>query len=88
MNSKFCQVHQNDRFWETVQQIDMRPVTRQFAKKLEQVVVTEESCRKEEMWISFIQELQGCSICSDHAAYVYHITKCLPQNLYHLSSCI
>eukprot|EP00111_Clytia_hemisphaerica_P014383 TCONS_00042382-protein len=46
--SKFCHVHENEKNGETITQLDMRPFTRQFAKNLDNVVVDEDSCKKEE----------------------------------------
>lgn len=47
-NSKFCKTHENEQSGKTLEQIDMRPVTRQYAKMIQHVVVTDDSCKKEE----------------------------------------
>ena len=45
-NSKFCKSHVGDQIAKTIEQLDMRPVTRLFARNIPKTVVSGEGCKK------------------------------------------
>ena len=48
-NSKFCQVHENDQSRQTDEQIDLRPITHSYAKKIiPNTLNVETGCKKQE----------------------------------------
>ena len=85
-NSKYCKVHVNDGFAETIEQIEMRPMTRQYSKSIECTVVIEDSCKKETNVDKFHSRTAGMFYLFRSCGI--RIMKCTRLSPYQMFSCI
>jgi len=57
--SKFCEIHVDDKFGDTLETLDMRPVTRSFKKKVPTTVTSAEGCKDEKKVDRFYERTAG-----------------------------